>query len=82
MRVKILRVDKYGYCGREHHPTDDDIGRCVLVLKTEAWCEDGPLADHPAPESVPQDVVYTVFECVTGGGKRVELIDHEVEVRL
>ena len=82
MRVKILRVDHFGYNGREYHPTIDDIGRCLLVLKAEAWCEDGPLVDHAAPESVPQDEIYTVFECITVGGRKLELIDHEVEVRL
>lgn len=82
MRVKILRVDHYGYCGRENHPTDEDIGKCVIVLKAESWCEAGLLADQPNPEQIPQEEIYTVFECVTLGGKKLELMDHEVEVRL
>jgi len=83
MRVKILRVDHYGYNGRDHHPTDADIGKCLRVLSAVAWTEEGigTLAEHPAPESVSDEDTYMVFECISLGGKRLTLLEHEVEVR-
>ena len=83
MRLKILNVDMYGYCGREYHPKETDRGRTVTVLHMEAWdaTTNQMLKDHPAPESVPQEDIFCVYTCITCGGRKLELIDHEVEVR-
>ena len=86
MRVKILNVDMNGYNGREHHPEETDRGRIVTVLKMTAYqaTEDGEwneLSTLDAPESVPADDIVDVFECITVGGKKLELIGHEVDVR-
>lgn len=32
MRVLVKFVDKYGFCGREYHPTSLDIGKTGTVI--------------------------------------------------
>jgi len=34
-RVRLEMVDHDGYCGRDLHPTDDQIGRVGIVLEIE-----------------------------------------------
>lgn len=33
MKMRIVRVDPYGFCGREHHPVASDIGQVVVPIK-------------------------------------------------
>jgi hypothetical protein len=35
MRLKITSVDKYGFCGRDHHPSQEDVGLTVFAYKME-----------------------------------------------
>jgi hypothetical protein len=32
--VRIARVDRYGYCGRDNHPKASDVGRYVRVVSS------------------------------------------------
>lgn len=68
LRVRITSVDSYGFCGRDHHPTDDDVGRTVVVFRYEVE-SDGEVA---------YGVYYGRFE--DNPAEMVELIDHEVAV--
>ena len=90
MKVLIIMVDRYGYLGREHHPTTNDIGKIVDVLKMErCWAVSGePVIDEKG-ELVPITRVcdgcrgngYVVcdqkaaHECPRCGGKTTEEVD-------
>lgn len=73
LRVRIVCVDMYGYCGRDFHPQPSDVGKEVVVHTYARW-EDGE-GDRAYN--------YGVYEGVIDGEtppRKVELIDHEVEL--
>jgi len=35
MLFRIISVDHDGFCGREHHPSKEDIGKVVMPLRLE-----------------------------------------------
>lgn len=84
--VKIEQVDRYGYLGREHHPTRDMEGHTARITRVETWTDDeeldptrlvGPWGRHSRPAS---DDAFCVFYGITDDGRPVELIEHEISL--
>jgi hypothetical protein len=40
-KVKIVTVDRFGFCGREYHPSESDIGKTGVILTSMIECGDG-----------------------------------------
>lgn len=83
--VRLSFVDLYGFCGRELHPCEADVGflgvvRGVHVSFSDA---DGCLLDRtegvPGGTLVPRDLDYACYVVEAPDGRRLELMDHEVE---
>jgi len=56
LRFRIVWVDQYGFCGRENHPHQSDIGLIVTPVKmvSEVYDEDGaflPATDEAIAEA-------------------------------
>lgn len=68
--VRIQSVDHNGFLGRDFHPTDSMIGELVLVEKI--WRE-----DYDSDEG--EDLGYYVFEGQLLDGRKVQMIDFELE---
>lgn len=81
MQIKIVRVDMYGYCGRDYHPETSDIGRTVTVLGMEAFIIEpwGALRSSDAPEHIDEANIVCIWDVITRGGKRLELTGDEIE---
>jgi hypothetical protein len=94
-KLRIKSVDMNGYLGREHHPAKTDEGLVVTPIQMEAWfggqhaMNDVPYEDVPVRlaraekdgiDAEQDDVLWTVWTCVTEDGRLLELIDHEVEM--
>jgi len=90
MRAKIVSVDHFGYCGRDYHPEDSDIGTTVTLvgLDTEVFGEDGAflgMADQYLDEAVMaavhnDDRTVRVWTAITPDGRPLELVEHEIEM--
>lgn len=92
VRLRILRVDMDGYCGREHHPSRADEGREVVPLRMELL--HGELLEpmltpdfdragiEPALAGVDVHALEVLgfWTCLTDDGRLLELLDHEVAV--
>lgn len=70
--VLITSVDKDGFCSRDHHPQESDVGRVcrVKVVETEE--------DKFEGEEILWYYVLTV-ETLEKEPRVLELIDHEVQ---
>lgn len=77
--VRIKNVDMDGYCGREHHPTEEMEGQFVRITNMDT-------VPGVSAGRGPWNEGYQVFngilvdangEDVEGG--EVDLIDHEIE---
>jgi hypothetical protein len=94
MRVKIVKLDKWGYNGREYHPEPSDVGLVVRCVAMECWWGDdcvsidekiplvnkNPIASQEVASKLrAPDVLYYVLKCVADDGRILDLIDHEVE---
>jgi len=73
LKVRVVDVDHYGFNGRENHPTEDDKGLTLSVLKME---NEG--ADETDEKG--NGLGYTVFYCARPDGSPVEMVNHEVEL--
>lgn len=75
-KVRITKIDKHGWLGRELHPRDHHEGRMAFVTAVELLNEDGEtLPDRTDVE----DVSYALYHVETSTGEPLELLDFEVE---
>jgi hypothetical protein len=91
MQLRIKRIDKDGFCGREHHPESSDIGLVVTVARLEALFGDNldplvvavgswlsVLQDFSEEQNL--DRIVYMWTGVTEDNRILELMEHEVEV--
>lgn len=88
IKARIIQVDEDGFQGREFHPERSDIGRIVTVISVHteasyqiydannfAGIDAGELmheiAEHPS---------YQVFNCITKEGRKLTLVEFEIEL--
>lgn len=77
LQLRLRKVDHDGYCGRDHHPTDGDVGLVLTVVKTEAYSYDScKLVDEHTPLAEDWE---TTFICKRPDGTMVDVMPHEVE---
>lgn len=98
IKFKIKSVDHNGFCGRENHPSDSDIGLTVTPVRlvTIVVSDDGEMYDEQPEREVlreaarntdPKGEAYTqghtvmqLWECVTGDGRFLDMMDFELEL--
>jgi hypothetical protein len=90
-KLRIVKVDRYGYNGREHRPAQTDEGLVVTPLKMEAWWNN-PEDLYPGEPLIDGDLCADVVKgldqanheimwtCVTDDGRTLELMSHEVRI--
>jgi hypothetical protein len=91
MRLKVVSVDMYGYCGGERHPEPSDVGKIGTVVQVmvavetdvEDQCDKvlGPF-DHEARNIAgwnPDANTESMWTVVFPDGTLRDLMDHEVE---
>lgn len=92
LMLTIGSIDRYGYCGRDHHPVPADEGTTVPVLSVSSFDVFSDDLDQPVlPDSdAPADVVAALrkagpsasalhcFTCARPDGSLVEVMEHEV----
>lgn len=90
LKLRIVSVDLYGFTGRDFHPKREDEGLVVEVVAMEA--EIGSMILTPNSfSSIPSanlrralsgDEFVRVFYCLTKDGRKLQLVEHEVELEL
>ena len=66
-KIKIIGIDKYGWCGRDYHPRESDVGRT------------GKIAFLETCDSVGKEYVK-VYHVIMNDGNPLELCDFEFKV--
>lgn len=90
-KLRIVRVDMNGYCGREHHPHPSDIGLVVTPLRMEVWHSDpdngymNPTVDNGgeiirADHAKDEDNQTALWVALTADGRTLDLIDDEIQI--
>lgn len=93
MRLKIVRVDMWGYNGRENHPHPSDVGLVMIPLAMETALYDskgayigpaldGGIAAYPELTNANPECLEIMWTCLTADGRTLCMMDHEVEVVL
>jgi hypothetical protein len=91
IRFRIKKVDLYGFCGREKHPSQSDEGLTVTPLgmalchfDVETGAETQMLAANGTCASAKlmaePDNLIALWRCVTDDGRLLDLVDHEVTI--
>jgi hypothetical protein len=90
VKLKIVRLDKDGYNGRDFYAMDSDKGTVVHALRMETHMyESGtPTVDKNGRVSDEVDLLMNdideqmeiMWTCLTDDGRTVQMMDHEVEV--
>jgi len=91
LRLRIVQIDHDSYCGRDHHPSDTDLGLIVTVIGMETFhCDpdsgemdaalDGGQAAYPERVIDAKDDMVQMFVCVTPDYRTLDLVTDEVEV--
>ena len=84
--VKMTSFDPYGFCGRERHPNEDDVGFLGQVERTSLSIldEEGCLVSHdedaPAGTLVTSEHSYACYLVRAPSGRMLDLMGHEIEV--
>ena len=84
--VKMTSFDPYGFCGRERHPHEDDVGFFGQVERASLSIldEDGRLVSHdedaPAGTLVIGEHSYACYLVRAPSGRMLDLMGHEIEV--
>lgn len=86
MRVKIKKIDEYGFCGRENHPDKTDEGQIATVYaaESEAYLGCEPLYPDEIERnpSLLQDERFNmvmVYKAFMSDGSKRTLMSFEVE---
>jgi len=83
--VKMTSFDGFGFCGREYHPREEDVGFFGRIVKTSlSTCDDeGCLVSHdedaPAGTLVTGEYSYACYTVRAPSGRLLQLMNHEVE---
>lgn len=72
-RVRLVRIDRYGFCGRELHPKESDIGFEGVVVDA---CTDQSTHAVTGMLTGEDWVCYTVMDEY---GRKLELMNFELE---
>lgn len=87
-KVILTHVDRYGYCGRDHHPREEDVGFVGTVVANVVE-QDGDCMENVMPFTVLKNgthedeyqthetAMYTVIHPL---GRQLEVMEHELEV--
>lgn len=84
-QVQLSWFDPFGFCGRDMHPSQGDVGFLGIVtgiLEVGGWT-----GEFPGP-GAPGDVLreddefreYAVYEVRDPGGRTLHLVDHELTI--
>lgn len=88
MKLKIKKIDRYGFQGREFHPSEKDEGLVVRVVSffIEHLHDDGDYASSADFDREKYEVLdevekngFHVYQTLTDDGRKLTLIGHEVE---
>ncbi len=82
-QVRLEHLDKYGYCGRDNHPEEHDVGFVGIVI-ANVVCDFGKVrmnvlggTEIVATDEEWPDVCYVVQGA---DGRILDLMEHEIEV--
>jgi len=73
-RVRLVRVDSYGFNGRDLHPTKNDIGFEGVVVSN-----DTESAHHVLPGKELDSGDFVCYTVMNEHGRRLELMNFELE---
>ena len=84
MKIKIVNVDMYGFCGRDLHPEKSDLGlvATVLSVKSESFIGSIPVNAQLCPEYATHEdyLVVVYYTAIMPDGSMREFVGHEIEV--
>lgn len=88
MKLKIIAVDQDGFQGRDFHPQQADVGKVVTVISmhTEASYQTYESSDFAGIDvaqllhEIAEHPSYQVFNCITTEGRKLTLVEFEVEI--
>lgn len=87
-RVRLETVDPYGFCGRDQHPAEADVGFLGVVVGNHVMYQDED-GDDVCRENVlggveyaytDEDWVAVCYKVRAADGRELELMNHEIEV--
>lgn len=87
IRIRVQKVDPYGFCGRDRHPHLADEGQAGTVLEILRESADGMFDDEDVKELAESgelmldekgEPFLQVLLCRLDNGRIVELMDHEI----
>jgi len=80
-QVQLTTVDYEGFCGRDLHPSADDIGFIGFITDVQE-CGDvfDDICFDPKPGSTIGEDDYVIYEVTSPDGRRLDLVDYEFEV--
>lgn len=89
-QVRMSSVDPYGFCGREKHPDEGDVGFVGLVVGNHVEVFDNCHDSHEVRTNVlggtevPRDedglYGFVCYKVRASDGRELDLMDHEIEV--
>ncbi len=83
--IKMTSFDPYGFCGRDRHPHEEDVGFFGQVVKVSvSVCDDEMCLlshDEDAPDGteLSNEYSYACYLVRAPSGRLLDLMDHEVE---
>src|SRR5574338_277250 len=88
--VRMSSVDPYGFCGRENHPDEADVGFVGIVVgnQVDTFSVDDSLTETRANvlggTEVPREengpYAFVCYKVRAADGRELDLMDHEIEV--
>lgn len=89
-QVRLNGVDLYGFCGRENHPRDEDVGFVGIVVGNSVELDDlnGPgvverrenvLGGTILPYNENGLCAFICYKVRASDGRELHLMDHEIE---
>ncbi len=89
-QVRLESVDMFGFCGRDNHPSEDDVGFVgVVVGNFVDLCDDehmlyqsraNVLGGVELPHDPDGDFAWICYKVRASDGRELELMEHEIEV--
>lgn len=89
-QVRLHGVDLYGFCGRENHPTEADVGFIGIVVANSVELDDlnGPgvferrenvLGGTELPYNHDGVCAFVCYKVRASDGRELDLMSHEIE---
>lgn len=89
-QVRMSSVDEYGFCGRENHPDEADVGFVGIVVGNQVdvfnmeHCVTETRTNVLGGTEVPRDedgpYAFVCYKVRASDGRELDLMDHEIEV--